>query len=55
LLTPKFDGADVLAAVHFDLATQRLPVIATTSVDSPVQKNAMRPDVQAWVVKSAFD
>lgn len=53
LLSPKLDGADVLAAIRSDLATRCLPVIVTTTVDSAVQKHAMGRDVQGWVVKSA--
>lgn len=53
LLSPKLDGADVLAAMRSDPATQGLPVIVTTTVDSAFQKHAMGRDVQGWVVKSA--
>jgi len=52
LLTPKFDGADVLAAIRSDAATRGLPVIACTTIDAPLQRHTMRHDVQAWVVKS---
>jgi CheY-like chemotaxis protein len=53
LLTPKFDGADVLAAIRSDPSTRGLPVIAATTIDSALQREAMRSDVQWWVVKSA--